>query len=215
MTPLKDFVPITLVGIGPNVLVVHPSLPIRSVKELIAFAKARPGQLNYASGGIGLGQHLSGELFKHMAGIDIVHVPYRGTALALVDLITGRVSLMFPNIPASLTHIRTGKLRALAVTSAKRSALMPALPTVSEAGLNGYEATAWFGVFAPSSTPGDIVRALNTQIVKIIHSPDVKTVITDQGLDVVGNSPDEFTAHIKEEIAKWAKVIKDSGAQAD
>lgn len=212
--PVKDFAPITLVGIGPNVLVVHPSLPTRSVRELIAFAKARPGQLNYASGGVGLGQHLSGELFKHMAGIDIVHVPYRGSALALVDLVAGRVSLMFPNIPASLGHIRAGKLRALAVTSAKRSDLMPQLPTVSESGLKGYEATAWFGVFAPIGTPPDIIETLNAQIVKIIHAPDVKSLITEQGLDVVGNTPEQFTMYIRAEIDKWAKVIRESGARA-
>ncbi|MBI3936370.1 MAG: tripartite tricarboxylate transporter substrate binding protein [Betaproteobacteria bacterium] len=213
--PLRDFAPITLVAVGPNVLLVHPSLPVKSVKELIAFARVRPGQLNYASGGIGLGQHLSGELFKHMAGIDIVHVPYRGSAPALVDLLTGQVSLMFPNIPASLPHIQSGKLRALAVTSARRSALMPQLPTVSEAGLAGYEATAWFGVFAPAGTPKDVVAKLNAQIVKIIQSPDVRALITRQGMDVVGNSPDEFATHVRAEITKWAKVVKESGARAD
>lgn len=213
--PLKDFAPITLVGIGPNVLVVHPSLPVRSVKQLIALAKAKPGELNFASGGVGLGQHLSGELFKHMAGIDIVHVPYKGTAPALVDLITGRVSLMFPNIPGSLAHIRAGTLRPLAVTSAKRWTLMPELLTLSEAGVSGYEATAWFGVFAPKDTPKDIIETLNAQIVKIIRSPDLETVITELGLRVIGNTPEEFIEHIKAEIKKWGNVVKVSGARAD
>ncbi len=213
--PVRNFTPITLVAITPNILVVHPSLPARSVRDLIAFAKARAGQITYASAGVGFSQHLAGELFASMAGLKMVHVPYKGSAPGMTDLIGGHVSLMFPNIPAAFPHIQSGRLRALGVTSLKRSSAVPAVPTIAESGLPGYEAVAWFGIFGPAGLPQDIVSRLNGEIVKIIAQPEVREQITRQGGDPGGNSPDEFAAFVKAEIAKWARVIKQSGAKAE
>jgi tripartite-type tricarboxylate transporter receptor subunit TctC len=212
---VKDFVPITLVAAVPNVLIVNPSVAAKSVQELIALAKAKPGQLSFASSGNGTSIHLSGELFKTMAGVDMVHVPYKGSAPALTDLMGGQVNLMFDNLPSALAHIKAGKLRALAVTSSKRSPALPDVPTISEAGLPGFEASSWFGVFAPAATPKEIIARLSAEIVKVINSAELKERLAAQGAEVVGGSPEQFAAHIKSETAKWAKVVKASGATVD
>lgn len=208
---VKDFAAVTWAALTPNILLVHPSLPVKSVKELIALAKSKPGQLNYGSSGYGSAAHLSGELFKNMVGIDIVHIPYKGANPALTDLLAGRLSLAFETMPSALTHVKAGKLRALAVNGARRSPAMPDLPTMTEAGVPGYESTAWFGIVAPAATPKEIITKLNTEIVKILRMPDVKERLSTQGTELVGSTPEEFDAHIKREIAKWGKVIKDAG----
>ena len=212
---VKDFAPITQVAAVPNILVVNPTLPVKSVKELIAYAKANPGKLNFASSGNGTSIHLSGELFKTMAGVDMTHIPYKGSAPALTDLLGGQVNLMFDNMPSALPHVKAGKLRALAVTSGKRSPAAPDLPTIEEAGVPGYEASSWFGVLAPAGTPPDIVNKLNAEIVRILKTPEMKERLSSQGAEPVGSSPGEFAAHIKAEMAKWAKVVKESGARVD
>jgi tripartite-type tricarboxylate transporter receptor subunit TctC len=212
---VKDFAPITLVASVPNIVVVHPSVPAKSIKELLALAKSKPGQLSFASSGNGSSIHLSGELFKSMAGVDMLHVPYKGSGPAVSDLIGGQVNLMFDNMPSSLPHVKAGRLRAIAVTSAKRSPAMPDLPTIAESGVPGYDAVAWFGVLAPAGTPPAIVKKLNAEIVKVLKSPDVAARLAGQGAEPVSNTPEEFSAYIKTEMVKWAKVIKASGAQVD
>ena len=206
--PLRDFTAVTLVAVVPNVLVINPSLPVKSVRELIALAKARPGSLNFGSAGNGTSQHLSAELFKVMAGVDMVHVPYKGTAPALADLLAGQVQLAFDNIPALLPHIQSGKLRALAVTPAARSQALPDLPTVAEAGLPGYDASVWFGVFAPSGTPRPIVNRLHAEIAKALAAPDLKARMASMGAEVSGLGPDEFREFWRKELPKWADVVK-------
>lgn len=213
--PVKDFAPITLVATAPNVLVVPPSLPARSVKELIALAKAKPGQFNYASAGVGFSQHLAGELFSTMAGIKMTHVAYKGSAPALTDVMAGNVLLMFSNIPACIAQVRSNRLRALGVSSLKRSSAMPEVPTIAESGLSGYEAIAWFGVFAPAGLPQDLVKRLHGDIVRILAQPDVRDRTVQQGADPVGNTPEEFGKFVQTEIRKWAKVIRASGATAE
>lgn len=212
---LKDFAPVTIIAAVPNLLVVHPSLPVKSVRELITLAKARPGQLNYASTGAGQSTHLSMELFKTMAGINVVHIPYKGSSPALVDLLGGQVSLMFDNMPSSLPHVKAGKLRALAVSTLKRSPAMPQLPTVAESGLPGFEVSVWFGVLAPAGTPREIVNKLNGAIVKSLQNPDVRERLAGQGAEPIGNTPEQFTAQMQRDLVKWAKVVKDSGAKLD
>ncbi len=206
--PLRDFVAITLVGTVPNVLVVYPSLPVKNVKELIALAKAKPGQLNFASAGNGTSQHLSGELFKVMAGVDMVHVPYKGTAPAMVDLIAGQVQLSFDNVTTLVPHIQGGKLRALAVTPAKRTPILPDVPTVAEAGVPGYEASVWFGVFAPAGTPAPVIAKLHEEIGKALNTPDLRGRFNAMGTDVSGMGPAEFQAFVRKEVPKWAEVVK-------
>lgn len=213
--PVKDFAPITLVATAPNVLIVHPSLPARSVKELIALAKAKPGRFNYASPGIGFSQHLAGELFSTMAGIKMTHVAYKGSAPALTDVMAGNVLLMFSNIPACIAQVRSNRLRALGVSSLKRSSAMPEVPTIAESGLAGYEAIAWFGVFAPAGLPQDLVKRLHGDIVRILDQPDVRDRTVQQGADPVGNTPEEFGKFVQTEIRKWAEVIRTSGATAE
>lgn len=213
--PVKDFAPVTLVALAPNILIVHPTLPVRNVKDLIALAKAKPGELTLGSGGNGSTAHLSGEMFKTMAGINIVHIPFKGSPAAVIGVIAGQIALAIPNIPPALPHVRSGKLKALAVTTAKRAAGVPDLPTVAEAGLPGYEATAWFGVLAPAATPPQIIARLNAAIVKIAHAREMQERLTAEGADAVGNTPEQFAQIIKSDIAKWAKVIKASGARAD
>jgi tripartite-type tricarboxylate transporter receptor subunit TctC len=213
--PVKDFAPITLVATAPNVLIVHPSLPAKSVKELIALAKAKPGQFNYASPGVGFSQHLAGELFSSMAGIRMTHVAYKGSAPALTDVMAGNVLLMFSNIPACIAQVRSKRLRALGVSSLKRSSAMPEVPTIAESGLSGYEAIAWFGVFAPAGLPQDLVKRLHGDVVRIFTQPDVRDRIVQQGADPVGNTPEEFGKFVQTEIRKWAKVIRASGATAE
>ena len=213
--PLKDFAPITILAAVPNLLVVHPSLPARNVKELIALAKAKPGQLNYASTGAGQSTHLSMELFKTMAGVKITHVPYKGSAPAVTDLLGGHVSLMFDNMPSALPHVKAGKLRALAVSSLKRSPSAPEIPPVAESGLPGFEVSVWFGVLAPAATPKPILERLNQVLVKALQAPDVRERLASQGAEPVGNTPEQFTQQMKRDLAKWAKVVKDADIRLD
>lgn len=213
--PLKDFAPVTILAAVPNLLVVHPSLPVRTVKELIALAKARPDQLNYASTGAGQSTHLSMELFKSMAGVKITHVPYKGSAPAVTDLIGGHVSLMFDNMPSALPHAKAGKLRGIAVSTLKRSAVTPELPTVAESGLPGFEVNVWFGVLAPAGTPREIVERLNRVLVKALQANDVRERLASQGAEPVGNTPEQFTAQMKADLVKWAKVVKAANIKLD
>lgn len=212
---IRDFAAITQVAEVTNVLVVHPSLRVQSTQDFIALAKAKPATINYGSGGSGSGAHLAAELFKSMAGINLVHVPYKGVGLAMNDLIGGQIQLMFSNLLSSLPHVRAGRLRALGVTTTKRSPAIPDLPTIDEAGLRGYEATNWFGVLAPAGTPKQVVTKLNADIVKVLHLPNVKDRLSSQGADPVGSSPEAFAAHIKSEIARWKMVITQAGIKAD
>ena len=213
--PVRDFAPITLITSVPNVLVVHPSVPAISVKELIALAKAKPGQINFASGSTGSAGHLAGELFKTMAGVNMVHIPYKGAAPAVVDLLGGHVSLMFDNMSSALPNIKSGRVRALAVTTLQRSPLLPQLPTISEAGLRGFDISTWFGIFAPAGTPPDIVARLNTETVRILNTREMKERLLALGAEPAGNKPDEFAAFVRLEIQKYARVVKASGATAD
>ena len=211
----RDFAAVTMLVSGPGLLVIHPSVPAKTVKDLIALARSRPGELNYASAGSGTPPHLAAELFKTMARVDIVHVPYRGNTLAFVDLLGGQVSLSFPTIPSALPHVRSGKLRVLAVTSAQRSKTVPDIATIAESGLPGYEASSWYGLLAPAGTPDAVVEKLQKEISKVLRDPHVRDRLLGQGLDPVGNSPAEFAVMIKSEIGKWAKVVQASGAKAD
>ena len=212
---VKDFAPVILVAGVPNVLVVTPSLPVNSVKELIAYAKENPDKLNFASSGNGTSIHLSGELFRTMTGVQITHVPYKGSAPALADLMGGQVQLMFDNLPSSLQFIKAGKLRALAVTSSTRSAALPDVPTLAESGLPGFEASSWFGVLAPAGTPPETVARINGAIDAWLSSPEAKDKLISQGAIAAGGTPDAFARHIAAETAKWAKVVKASGAHVD
>ena len=213
--PVKDFLPITWIAGSPNIIVVHPSLPVRSVKELIALAKARSGEINYSSGGIGGSNHLAGELFRAMAGVDIVHVPFKGTGPALNGLFSGEVQVMFPNAGSVMPHVKSGRLRALAITSAQPSALAPSLPTVAASGVPGYDAEARFAVFAVAKTPGTIVKRLSQEIVAELKRPEVTERFLNTGSVVVASSPDELEAMVKSEMNRMGKVIKDAGIRAD
>lgn len=212
---LADFAAVSMVAVVPSVLVLHPSIPVRSVKDLVALAKAKPGALNYASAGSGSATHLSAVLFAGMAGVNIVHVPYKGGAPALNDLLGGHVSFMFANLAPTVPYIRSGRLRALAVTSARRTPAMPELPTMAEAGLRGYEATAWFALLAPAKTPAVVISRLNTEVVGILQLPEVKERLASQGADTNPGTPAELDTHIRRELTKWAKVIRESGARAE
>ena len=211
----RDFAPIALLSQQPNLWIVHPSLPVKSIKELIAYAKSKPGQLNFASSGTGGSQHLAGELLKAMTGIEMVHIPYKGSPPALTDLLGGRVLLMSSTMPPALPHIKTGRVRVLAVTSAKRSPALPEAPTVAEAGVPGYEAIAWQGLLAPAGAPRTIITRLNGELLKILSQSDVRNKLTELGYETIGSSPEEFTMYIKTEITKWAKGIKSVGIRAD
>jgi tripartite-type tricarboxylate transporter receptor subunit TctC len=213
--PVKDFVPITLIVRLPNLLVVNPDIPAKNVAELITLLKANPGKYSFASSGNGTSQHLSGELFKSMAGVDMQHIPYKGSPPALQDVVGGQVAMTFDNITTAWPLAKGGKLRALAVTTAKRSAVAPDVPTLSESGLAGYEVGSWQGVFAPAGTPPAVVKRLNAEIVKIINMPDVKEKLIGLGAEPVGNSSEEFAALVKTEVVKWAEVVKKSGAKVD
>ena len=212
---VNDFAPIIFAGRTPNLLVVKSTLPVRSVKDLIAHAKSKAGKVSYGSAGIGSSNHLSMELFKSMAGIDMVHVPYKGSAPMVNDLLGGHIDAVFDNTPNVLPQVTAGALRALAVSSAQRSAQVPDVPTVSEAGLPGYEVNVWFGVVAPAHTPPDIVRKLNAEINAILALPDVRQLFRDQGVEPVGGAPEQFATHIGGEIAKWAKVVKEAGIKPE
>lgn len=213
--PVKDFEAISLVSIAPNVLVVHPSLPARSVKELIALANARPRQVLFAGSGSGSTPHLAGELFNTLAKVEMVHVPYRGSGPAIVGLMSGEVSVMFMPTTNAVPLVKGGRLRALAVTSRERVPAMPELPTVSESGLKGYESSQWYGMLAPAGTPANILGLLNAHVVKIMQAPDMKQRLTSEGLVTVGSTREQFAVHIKAEMTKWAKIIKESGARVD
>ena len=213
--PIRDFAPITQLSSFPNVLVVHPAVPVKTVKDLIALAKAKPGTLNYGSAGTATGTHLSAELFKHMTGTDMVHVPYKGGGAAMPALMGGQVQLMFATTVSALPHVRAGKLRAIAVTSAKRSPSAPDVPTIAESGVPGYDHTPWNGFLAPAKTPRAIVARLNEETARILHTPDTKAIFMNEGAEPVGNKPEEFGAIIKSEIAKWGKVIQAAGIKAD
>jgi tripartite-type tricarboxylate transporter receptor subunit TctC len=212
---IKDFVPIVLVAAVPNVLVVHPSVPANSVQELIAYIKANPGKVNFASSGSGTSIHLSGELFKVLTGVQITHVPYKGSSFALTDLLGGQVQMMFDNLPPSLPHIKAGKLKALAVTTAERSPTLPDLPTMIEAGVPGFEASSWFGLLAPAGTRRDIVDKINGEIAAWLATPEAKDKLVAIGGAARGGTPEDFQRHIAAETAKWAKVVKESGAKVD
>jgi len=213
--PVRDLAPVTLAASTPNVLVVHPSLKAATVKELIALARTRPGEINFASSGHGTPAHLAGELFNAMAGVKLMHVPYKGAAPALADLLGGQVQLMFSTMPPALPHVKDGKLRALAVTSLKRSRATPDLPTVDEAALPGFDANTWHGVVLPAGTPPAIIARLNREIVAILHLHDIVERLSSQGAEALGSTPEEFAAYIRSETLKWAKVVRDSGAKAE
>jgi tripartite-type tricarboxylate transporter receptor subunit TctC len=213
--PLRDFVAISLVSSAPNILIVHPSLPVKNVRDLLALARARPGELTFGSGSNGSTAHLSGELLATLAGVKLLHVPFKGAPAAVLGVITGEVSMAIPNLPPALPHVRSGKLKALGVSTPKRSPAVPELPTIAEAGVPGYAATAWYGVLAPAGTPREIVTRLNTAIVQALQADDVRQRIAADGGEVIGSTPEEFTAVMKTDIAKWARVVKASGAQAN
>lgn len=212
---LRDFAAITQALSQPNLLVVHPSLPAKSVKELITLARARPGELVYASSGVGAGSHLTVELFLLMTGTRMLHVPYKGPGPGVIDLIAGRVALSAPSTIASLPHVRSGRLRALAVTTAKRVAGLPDIPSVAEAGVPGYEAVSWFGFVAPAGTPRDVVARLNKEIVAILRAPEVIERFAKEGAEIVTGAPEEFERYIAAEVVKWAKVVKNAGIKAE
>jgi len=212
---IRDFTPITLVGSGPLVLAVHPSLPAKNVKELIALAKARPGQLTYVSSGVGASGHLAGALFDSMTGTKMVHVPYKGMSLAVSDLMGGQVSMTFGTSLSVIPHVRTGRLRALATTGAHRSPALPDLPTIAESGLPGYEASLWYGFVGPARMPPEIVQRLNTEIAAILAQPDTREKLASQGVDARSTTPDEFARILTADVARWAKVVQKLGLQAE
>jgi tripartite-type tricarboxylate transporter receptor subunit TctC len=211
----RDFAPVSLMASAPNVLVVHPSVPAKSVKELIELARARPRQLNYASGGPGSTPHLSGALFAVMAGIDIVHVPYKGTGPASADLLGGQVQMAFFGIPPLLPHIKSGKLRALAVTGMRRSPELPEVPTMHEAALPGYEVSPWYGLLAPAGTSRAIITRLNAEVSRVVRSADMKEKLAVQGAEAAGGTPEEYAAVIRADTATWARVIRDAGIRGE
>ncbi len=213
--PVRDFAPVTLIAAAPYAMLVTPSLPARTVQEFIALAKARPGQLNYASTGSGSAGHLTAALFASMAGVELTHVPYKNIGSILVDMFAGRIEMMFVGLVSAQPHIKAKKLRAIGITGARRSPLMPELPTVAESGVRGFEVTGWYGVFVPARTPPAIVAKLNAEIVRIMKLPDVRERFAAEGAELVGNTPAQFAAFIAAEIAKWSRVIKLSGARPD
>ena len=213
--PLKDLQPITNVLRVPLVLAVNPSLPVKNLKELIAYIQKQKGQFQYASSGSGTPQHLTGELFKTVAKLDMVHVPYKGSAPAITDALGGHVPMIFDSTVAIVSHLKAGKLRPIAISSAKRSALLPEVPTFAEAGLPGVEAYAWYGFFAKAGTPKDVVAKLNAEAIKVLKGPDFQTIYRDTGSEFVGTSPEQFAKFIEAEHAKWGRIVKESGATVD
>jgi tripartite-type tricarboxylate transporter receptor subunit TctC len=211
----SDFVPLSNVGQTPNVLAVHPTIPAKNVKELIALLRARPGEMTYSSGGVGGSTHLAGELFKLLAKVDMVHVPYKGGGPAVADLVSGQVMMTFGNLTTVLPFSNAGRVRALAVTSSKRSPALPNLPTMAEAGVPGFEAATWNGLIAPAATPKDIVAKLNADIVKVLNMPDTRAKLASNGLEPIGDTPAAFSAHISNEIARWGKVVKAARIKAE
>jgi tripartite-type tricarboxylate transporter receptor subunit TctC len=212
---IRSFAPIAMLASAPNVVTGHPSLAANSLKELIALAKKQPGKLQYASAGIGTFPHLGGELFKLTAGIDLLHVPFKGSAPALIDVVGGHTQLTFATIPSSLTHIRSGKLKVFGVGGMQRNALIPAVPTVDEAGLPGYAAANWNGILAPTGTPAPVIARLHKEISEILDTPEMQKQFTAEGADVVRMSPTEFAAYIASELAKWGRVVKEAGIKPE
>ena len=213
--PVKDLAPVALLASQPNILVVHPLLPVKSVKELVALAKAKPGALNYASSGSGAAAHLAAELFQSMTGTKMAHIPYKGAGPALIDTLAGQCQLMFATALSVAPYIRSEKVRALAVSTAKRSQGFANLPTIAEAGVPGFDAATWHGVVAPAGTPQAVITRLNGEINKVLQTPDMRERLNSQGAEIIGGTPQVFAAYIQAEIPKWTKVIKDSGARAD
>ena len=207
----RDFSPVLLLTQQPNLFLVHPSLPVKNMKELIAYAKAKPGQLNFASSGTGGSQHLAGELLKGMTGIEMTHIPYKGTPPALVDVLAGRVPVMSSTMPPALPHVKTGKVRAIAITSLKRSPAVPEVPTVAESGVPGFEAISWQGLVAPTGTPRPVIQRINAEFVKVLKQPDVIARLNEQGYETVASTSEWFSQYIQSEIVKWTKVIKAAG----
>ena len=212
---IRDFAPISLISIGPFVLMTHPSVPAKSIKELIALAKAQPGKLNYASAGNGVANHLAGELFKQMAGIDIVHVPYKGAPQAVTDVLAGHMSMMFNSVAPIVGYIKTGKIRVLGIASLQRSPQLPDVPTIHESGVPGFEAVNWFGMFAPAKTPRKIINRLNGALVQTIKTPEMQSQFIKLGADPIGSSVEEFTVFVKRDMEKYEKVVRISGAKVD
>jgi tripartite-type tricarboxylate transporter receptor subunit TctC len=213
--PVKDLAPVSLVGTVPNVLITHPSVPAQNLAEFIALAKSRPGGMNFGSGGNGTSNHLAGELFNVMAGVRLVHVPYKGVNLAMNDVLAGQIQLVVIGIPAALPFIKAGRLRALAVIAPQRSPTLPEVPTVAEAGLANYEVTTWYGVLAPAGTPRPIIERLNAEFVRVMHAPDLKERFAATGTEPRTSTPEEFADYIGQEIAKWGKVVREAGLKAD
>jgi len=211
---IKDFTPITLLGITPLVLVVHPSVPAKTMSEFIAYAKANPGKLNYGSAAIGGASHLGGELLKIKAGIDIVHVPYKGGAAAVADLISGQIQMGLDSLLVMQPHIKAAKVRALGVTNLRRTEISPDLPAIAET-ISNYEANAWFGIMAPAATPRDVVARLNTEFIKVLRKTEIKEKLTQQGFEAVGNSPEEYAIFLKKEMEKWAEVVRIAGVKVE
>ena len=212
---LADFAPVSNVAESPNVLAVHPSVPAKNVKELIALLRSRPGQINYGSGGVGGSTHLAAELFKLLAKVDVVHIPYKGGGPAVTDLLGGQISMIFGNLPAVLPHVNTGRINVLAIASARRSPTLPNLPTMDEAGVRGFEASTWAGLLMPAGTPQPIITKLYADLQKIYAQPDMKERMATGGFEAIGNSPKEFAAYIDLEVARWEKVIRAAGIKAE
>jgi tripartite-type tricarboxylate transporter receptor subunit TctC len=213
--PLRDLAPIMLMSSAPLVLVVHPSVPVKSVKELIALAKRHPGELTFPSAGNGTASHLAGEMFKLMTGVDMLHVPHKIVTQGVLDLVSGRMSMMINVLPEMLPFIKAGKLNALAITSLKRSAVVPELPTMDEAGVRGYTATSWQGVLAPAKTPPEIINKLNEELAKVLRTPEMRTRMGELGLDIIASTPEQFAQHLRSETDRYAKIVKASGAKVD
>jgi tripartite-type tricarboxylate transporter receptor subunit TctC len=213
--PIADFAPIVEIASVGSLLVVNPAVPATSVRELVALARARPGSLTFGSAGSGASQHMGGELLKSMAAIDIVHVPYKGGAPAMTDLVAGQISFMVEPIPTALPHVKSGRVRALAVSTPRRSAALPELPTISESGYPGYDLTIWFGLLAPARTPPEVIARINADMVKILAGADMRERLSAQGAEPVGGTPETFAAHIRSEVARWGDVVKTSGAKVD
>lgn len=213
--PVRDLAPVTLAAVTPNILVTHPSLPAKSVKDLIALAKSRPGQLNFSSGGNGSVGHLAAEMFKTAAKADMIHIPYKGPTAAITALLNGEASVGFLLAAAALPHVTAGKLRALAVTGKNRTPAAPGLPTVSEAGIPGYEIVAWQGVFAPMGTPSDITRKINSDMVHVLNVPEIKSALIAQGLETIAGTPKEFSDYIRNDLNKWANVVREANVRVD
>jgi tripartite-type tricarboxylate transporter receptor subunit TctC len=207
--PLKDLAPVAPMAMIQNIAVVNPSLPMKNIRELVAYAKANPGKLSFGSSGNGTSNHLAVELFKIVAGVDMLHIPYKSAGQALPDVISGQINLMFDLMPSAINHVRQGKLRGLAVTGATRSSAAPELPTVAESGVPGYEFTAWFGLFAPAATPRDVIARINAAVLKAIESPDLKARMEQQGAEPFAATPEQFTAYFNGEVDKWARVVKE------